>query len=600
MQTHVNRRTNLLMKCREVLTHPRLSVAAAILAVLLTLPSLGAGLWFDDYFHKLVLEGHGDRLQMPRAPLDLFKFFDGNPEHTRKIVDIGFLPWWMDDEIKGGFWRPLTSLTHWVDYRLWPNSPPLMHLQSILWYLLLVIAVGCLYRRMMGPASAAGGLALILYCVDDAHATPAIFLANRNALPAAIFGILALLAHDRWRKGWRPGVLAGPLMLGVSLLFKEEGVATFAYLLAYALFLEEGSVRKRLSALAPYVAVVVIWRVIYVHLGYGVAHTGSYTDPLHDPLRFAHTLVPLALLLLMTQFSALPAAIALFVKLEWVLAGTVAFLALMAMVLWPVFRRSRVARFWAVGMLLSVIPLCSTFPDDRMLIFPGIGAMPLVAMLITETFSGRVRGWFRGGVVALAGLLIVINLLIAPSVFVWRSCGAVPVRRVEERISLPHPLDPGVKKQTLVVVNPPVCFFMVFSILEMAARNEPLPRHTRVLAASLLQPVYVHRADDRTLVVTPDWGFLASPDERFIRDYAHPLKLGDTFRVTGMTARVVRMTRDGRPLSVRFRFSVPLEDSSLRWLQWKNNRFIPFTPPKVGQSLTLPGPRGGVRSLLRK
>lgn len=65
-----------------------------------------------------------------------------------------------------------------------------------------------------------------------------------------------------------------------------------------------------------------------------------------------------------------------------------------------------------------------------------------------------------------------------------------------------------------------------------------------------------------------------------------------------MTA--IRMTPDGRPFTVRFRFAVPLEDPSLRWLQWKDNRFIPFTPPAVGQTVTLPGPRGGLRSVLRR
>ncbi len=597
MTTH----TTLLMRCRALLTHPRLPVFAAILAFIITLPSLGLGLWLDDYLHKLVLQGHADRIHVPTAPLDLFSFFDGNPEHVRKVIDQGLLPWWMDDQIKASFWRPLTSLTHWLDYRLWPNCPPLMHLQNILWYVLLVILVGCLYRRMMGPASAVAGLALILYCVDDSHATPAVWLANRNALCAAVFGILALLAHDRWRrKDWRLGALAGPVMLAVSLLFKEEGIATFAYLLAYALFMDEGSLRKRLLTLAPYVAVIVVWRVVYTHLGYSIAHIGCYTDPLHEPLKFAHTLIPMMLLLLMTQFAGIPPAVALFVKLPWVLTGAAVFLSLLGLALWPVFRRSRVARFWAVGMLLSVVPMCATFPDDRVLLFPGIGAMALVATLITETFFGREKRRFRGGVVILAGTLIVINLLIAPLVFLWRSCGTAPAGLVLDRVSLPHPLDPGVKNQDLVVVNPPNSSVMMFSLLEMAARNEPMPRHTRVLAACLLQPVFVHRTGDRTLVVRPNWGYQASPDERLLWDSAYSQKVGDTFRVTGMTARIIRMTRDGRPLTVEFRFAVPLEDKSLRWLQWKDNRFIPFAPPKVGELITLPGPRGGIGSVLRK
>ena len=61
----------------------------------------------------------------------------------------------------------MASLTHWVDYLLWPNSPAMMHVQSVLWYALLAGAVALLYQRLMGLTVAAG-VAALLYCVDDA------------------------------------------------------------------------------------------------------------------------------------------------------------------------------------------------------------------------------------------------------------------------------------------------------------------------------------------------------------------------------------------------------------------------------------------------
>lgn len=603
MPNQLRRRNQILPVCRALLTHPWLPIFVAILAVILTLPSLSAGLFLDDYFHKLILQGRGGVIHIDNSRLDIFRFFGTRPEQMREMIDSGLWPWWTYPGIKAAFWRPLTSLTHWLDYKLWPDSPPLMHLHSILWYALLVIAVGCLYRRMMGP-SAAAGLAMILYAVDDTHALPVSFLANRNSLPAAVFGILTLLAHDSLRRrGWRLGAVIAPLMLAASLLFKEEGIATFAYLFAYALFVDEDRLWKRWSSLAPYVIVIVIWRIVWVHLGYGVANIGYYTDPLQDPLRFGQALIPRASSLLLAQLGGVPAGVELFPSRQGeirLLAGTAVFLAILALALWPTFRENRLARFWTVGMVLSIIPMCATFPDGRMLILPGIGAMALVAMLVTRTFSGRAKVRFRPAIVALCGLLIVIHMVISVPLLMLRSCGFKGIGYIIDRVCLTQPFDPGVEKQDLVVVNPPISFTMLESQLEWAARGDPMPRHMRVLASSLLQPVEVRRMDQNTLVVTPGWGYIVSFDDRLLRSEEHPLRKGEIIRLTGMTARIIRMTHDGRPLTVEFRFAVPLEDRSLRWLQWNDNRYIPFHPPAVGKSVTLPGPPGGFRDVLQR
>jgi hypothetical protein len=53
-------------------------------------------------------------------------------------VDAGrrLLPWWSDPTIHIDFARPLTALTHVLDYALWPGTPALRHLHSLLWFAL--------------------------------------------------------------------------------------------------------------------------------------------------------------------------------------------------------------------------------------------------------------------------------------------------------------------------------------------------------------------------------------------------------------------------------------------------------------------------------
>src|SRR5437899_567285 len=79
------------------------------------------------------------------------------------------------------------------------------------------------------------GLATALYAFDDAHGAPVAWIANRNALMSASFGVLALTAHDRWRRQERAGfawIASGQFLL--ALLSLEGGIATAGYLAAYA------------------------------------------------------------------------------------------------------------------------------------------------------------------------------------------------------------------------------------------------------------------------------------------------------------------------------------------------------------------------------
>ena len=57
------------------------------------------------------------------------------------------------------------------------------------------------------------------------------------------------------------------------------------------------------------------------------------------------------------------------------------------LLLWPLLKSNRHARFWAIGMHISVLPICATMPMNRNLLWVGIGACGLV-------------GHFLGGVAA--------------------------------------------------------------------------------------------------------------------------------------------------------------------------------------------------------
>ncbi len=216
-------------------------------------------------------------------PAEMFRFFRGDPVRTRRIMDIGVFPWWTDPTLKAEFLQALTVLTHRLDYTLWPDSPVLMHAQSLFWLGIAVAAVAVFYRRMLGPTWVAA-VAALLYAVDDARGPTVGFIANRNVLIAAAFGVWALICHDYWRRGGsRPAAFLAPLLLAAALFSKEEGIGTCAYLAAYGLFADRAGRWRGCVALSPYVAVVLVWRALRDHWGYGVQNMGLYVDPLTDP-----------------------------------------------------------------------------------------------------------------------------------------------------------------------------------------------------------------------------------------------------------------------------------------------------------------------------
>lgn len=578
---------------RRALSHRYWPLVPAVLATVLVLPSLRVGWVMDDHFLRLAAVGAPGVSEAFASPMDMFRLLDGNPERAERLMDIGILPWWTFREVKVAFWRPLAVLTHWLDFRLWPASPILMHTQSIVWFGALVAAVGYTYRRLFGATWVAGAAAL-LYAIDDAHGLPVGFLANRNAILATLFGVLAIMAHDRWRRdSWWAGAILGPLCLAASLLSAEAGIATCAYLAAHALFLDRASRPARLIAMVPYIVVVVVWRIAWSHLGYGVSGMELYIDPVAEPLRFAGAAVQRAPILLLSQWGLPPSDIAAALGPEgmrrlWV--GALVFLLSLVAVLFPLLRREPTARFCATGMVLSVLPICATFPMDRLLFFVGFGACGLLAQFLAISFgrsAWRPANWpWRGAAVAIGSVFVLIHLVIAPLLLPARAAFPAGPGAWYRQLNLDLPTGPTVEHQDVVIVNAPSAIHAAWSSACALLSGDATPRHTRVLAPAL-PSVEVFRADARTLVIRPRNGYLAWKFDRLFRNEHCPMIVGQRVELTGLTVEVTALTVDGRPAEAAFRFAVPLEHPSLRWLQWRDGALAPFTPPARGHRMEL-------------
>jgi hypothetical protein len=576
--------------------------------------SLWLGLQNDDYYLRLVLSDPPLDPAWTRSPFDAFTFVNGDEEFIRGAIEAGRIPWWTHPRLRLAFLRPVTSFTHWIDFHVWPEQPWLMHLQSLLWFAGAVVAAALLYRRLLIPAWVAG-LAGLLFAVDDAHGLPAVWLANRNASIGVFFGLAALIAHDRWRRdGWRPGVFIAPVALLLGLLSGEIALAAGGYLLAYALFLDEDTWSRRLASLIPCGVAGSAWWLAYRSLGYGASGSGVYIDPGASPVVFAHAVIERAPLLF-SGLWALPSGLSLFLSRSaahtlWLI--TVALMAVITVLLLPLLKRDRLARFFALGMILSLVPACATFPDDRLLFFAGFGGMGLLAQLLAGYWhradwvpSSRLR---RLPLATACWALVVIHLVLSPLTLATSANRVRVLGTIISRAAGSLPSDPAVRDQLALIVNTPSVFLSMYSPLMQALQGRPVPSGTLTLGSGIYSTT-ISRPAPNSIAIRPDGGYLVPPGcpwpghettqptfhpsyffqmlDHLYRDTT-PMRVGDRIAYGGVSVEIADASEDGRPIEVWVYFNVDLEDSSLRWLQWKNGVYVPFEPPAVGETITLP------------
>jgi hypothetical protein len=594
----------LLARFPSFLGRRWLPAGIVLLALLVVSPALTVGPLGDDFMLMARVDPAVRVPGFPYAPLDLFTFASGDPIQGDRLREEGVFGWWMAPDFRMAFWRPLSSLTHLADHRLWGRAALPAHVHSLLWFVALLTVLASLYRRFHPPWIA--HLALLLYAVDDARAWVVGWIANRNALVAATFAFAALVAYDRARRdGWRAGAWLAPPLFAAGLLGGEAALGLTGYLLAYALFVDSGSRGRRLARLWPYAALSVAWLVAYKALGYGTRGGGMYLNPLDEPIAYLRAAAERLPVLLAAQVGLSlsdfwlvlppPARIPAYGLALLLLAGAAA-------VVVPVWRRVPACRFWVLGAVLSLPPVCATFPMDRLLVFAGVGAFAATALFFAEWLEGNAfAGLPRAGRAALTAAvsgLALAHLLLAPLLLPGRILALGFLSRMGTRLETSIPRDEAVAEKALVILSSAAELTTFPAWMRRHLEGIPHPRSMRVLASCAPKlnagglgtaMLRVSRPDTNTLRVRAEDGFLDADQLRIVRGLSRPFHEGDEVVLSDMRTRVREVTPDGRPAEVDFRFRVPLEDPSLLWMQLHaGGALAPWSLPAVGQSWVVP------------
>jgi hypothetical protein len=568
---------------------PRAQLRIIGLALLLLLPCLACGLALDDYVLALKAQPVTRMAALPSQPLALFTFTTGDPTTNAALMDeAALLPWWSDPRHLNAFFRPLTALTHVLDFRVWPHSPWLMHLHSLLWYALLLFALARVYRALEPRLPLVAALALLLYAIDDAHGATVGWIANRNALVSATLALPALSAHvhalSTGKARW-----AAPLWLLLGLCAGETAFCMFGYLCAYALHLDKRTKRERVLSLLPYGLLFVGHRVLCHALGLGSFGSAAYHEPVREPIAFALRLGYNLPVLISAQLFAPLADLGFWGDglTRGVLWG-ISVVTLLACgkygaMLW---RYDRMVRFWSTGMLLAAVPVSASLPGERLLIALGFGAAPLLARVLIDAHV------LSAGVVLPHGVrrsfisaLVALHLVLAPVLLPLRGCVFQLIDSAAARLDRSLSYAADIQRKTVVVLNAPMNILLSYLQIGRAWRGEPRPEHLYWLSTSSSQ-TRVTRTAANELELSQAQGFLFRPEDLHYR--ADLRSLGPKVERAGMSVEVADKLPDGRPSRVRFRFEAPLEAAGYEFRVFRDGQLVPWQPSALGQSVSLP------------
>ena len=585
---------------------------AVFLIVLFTsifyLPSLRCGFFADDWLHRLALDQFPDIF---REHFNLFGLIRSSEEMIA-FKRFGLAPWWSDLGMRINFWRPLPSITHWLEYLCFGHSTIAAHLINIGFYAISVGLVWRLLARYLKPGSVGLLFAVAVFALDDAHALNIVWSANRNETMGGIFVLTSLLSFLRLREtGHRRYALFSLLAYTCALLSKESGLVLPLFVVAHILVFPEregqpllGRIRPHIGMLASLFLLSVAFLYIYfIALGHG-ANSVYYINPLKNPgLWAAHffrsgfyhavilaTGVPLLILSSSPVRDYPAAALALG-------AMTLGFWALAFRWL----REDRPLRFFVLTMVAGQIIVTTSFPDPRNLFLPSIGFAYMVARVFEEA-SAR----FQKGIAprAVAWSVVFLHLVLAPvlcQVCIW-VVGTFEGRYQVIADSLSQNIDyKNLPEDKLEV------YFLNWHQREMTAlyglylrrvlptgvteydsiTHDPtisyVGKFYKGLGAERIHyyslsyvvgDVDIDVENEHEITVKPKQGQFFPTLFEQLYTTGKPWTVGQTFAPGTMQARIEELNANGEVVKVRFKFPEPLNSPRYVFMKWDGERFV--------------------------
>ena len=546
-----------------------------LLVSILVFPAYTANLWSDDNIHFILLNNLFPLKQFDDISFfNLFSFVNDDPYRRVQLQNYSILAWWISADFTWAFWRPLSELSHYIDYVWMKDYPILMHTHSVVIFLLITVSLKKLFSKICNTPQEAK-LSTIIFALSGCHAMVITWLSNRSALLALLFGILALIIHIQTQK--KPlYYIASITFVCLALLSAEMGISIGFLLFSYAIFLDKRGWRRGFISITPYLVPALGWIYIYTSNNMGVSALGEdwfYLDPLADPKLFLTELLIRIPVITFSQLTPIPAEIIYSLKPH--LRQPVIFLSYLFLLLLPyTFKNTSMSKqfyFFYFSGLMSIIPIAASHPQDRNLVFVSLSFAGLIALFIIHlladhknTRSDKRKMLYK----SLASLLIVLHLFLSPILlpimsFIPKSMGDQALRRALSFDEINY-----TKKESVVIFGG--------DALSLAYLTPTLLVAGKTLPKSIWN---ITQPDDR-YTVTPisEYELLIKADTqmfvnslKILQDITLPFSSGQTIKLTGLSIHIVSIGDNGFPQQLLLTFDDKLSD--IHFVEWHHNRY---------------------------
>jgi hypothetical protein len=239
-------------------------------------------------------------------------------------------------------------------------------------------------------------------------------------------------------------------------------------------------------------------------------------------------------------------------------------------------------RFLGLGALLSIVPLGTTLPQDRLVFFVGLGVSGVLASIVHDRLrveSSQPKGGARA--------LWVMHGLVQPLLFVPVLFGNMNQVMGGGALELDRAL-PLRAEARVVLLNGPSHLPLHFQRQMRLFRGETQLPEVDMLYAGAGDAV-VRRVDESALEVSVEQGWIANTIEALSRDLERdPFHSGQVLERPRMRVEVLEVNARGAPLRVRFELR-PSQGGPLLFYVWRGRHVAPIALPPVGHSIVLAG-----------